>query len=636
MIRKNIILTVLFLLNALIVFCADIKYNTSDIPTELLENAKAVVRYENVEFEVISPEKALQKVIFAITIVNKNGLRNSWFVGFYTKFSRISNLHAKVYDQNGEKVKTIFMDDIVDVSAIDGYTLYADNRVKIIDPKYEVYPFTVEYSYDVEYDGCLNYPQWQPYEDYNISVQESGFKVIVPSGYNFRYMENNLDSLCKITPGVKSTSYFWQAKNLKAVLKEDFSMGIEEYLPIVYPAPSDFEIGGYAGNLESWQNFGKWIVEMNKGKDELDEETRKLINNMVSGSENDMEKLKILYNYMQNKTRYVSVQVGIGGWQPFDAKIVDENSYGDCKALSNYMKAILKVAGIQSYYTLIRAGVDKPSCITEFPFNQFNHAIICVPMKDDTVWLECTSQNIPFGYLGTFTDDRPALLITDSGGVLVNTPVLTINDNVQQTHAIVSFETGGIWSKADIIMTSKGLFYDKMRKFVLSDDKDQKKFILENIYLTGFELLHYNFQEDKTRNPKINLNLSLGLNKYGTILNDRLIVPLNLLNKIRDVPLKTPERKSDIQIKRSYQTIDTIEYIIPEDYVVEQIPQNQTITTAFGIYKMELVLTDKCLNYIRKLEMKQGIFPSGDFDKLITFYREIEKCDNAKFILKKI
>jgi hypothetical protein len=77
MIRKNIILTVLFLLNALIVFCADIKYNTSDIPTELLENAKAVVRYENVEFEVISPEKALQKVIFAITIVNKNGLRNS-------------------------------------------------------------------------------------------------------------------------------------------------------------------------------------------------------------------------------------------------------------------------------------------------------------------------------------------------------------------------------------------------------------------------------------------------------------------------------------------------------------------------------------------------------------------------------
>ena len=53
-----------------------------------------------------------------------------------------------------------------------------------------------------------------------------------------------------------------------------------------------------------------------------------------------IEKAKIVYKYMQEKTRYISVQVGIGGFKPMLAKDVDRLGYGDCKALSNYTKAL--------------------------------------------------------------------------------------------------------------------------------------------------------------------------------------------------------------------------------------------------------------------------------------------------------
>ena len=58
----------------------------------------------------------------------------------------------------------------------------------------------------------------------------------------------------------------------------------------------------------------------------------------------------------------------------------------------------------------------------DFPYNSFNHEILCVPFKTDTAWLDCTDNYQPFGTLDISTENRNALLITEDGGKLVNTP----------------------------------------------------------------------------------------------------------------------------------------------------------------------------------------------------------------------
>ena len=121
--------------------------------------------------------------------------------------------------------------------------------------------------------------------------------------------------------------------------------------------------------------------------------------------------------------------MGIGGWQPFEASLVDQYGYGDCKALSNYTKSLLESLNIEARYTLVKAGEDEPNIISDFPSRQFNHVILCVPNQGDTLWLECTSQTNPFGYTGTFTSDRDVLVVTDGGGKIVHTPVYSQKDN---------------------------------------------------------------------------------------------------------------------------------------------------------------------------------------------------------------
>ena len=74
----------------------------------------------------------------------------------------------------------------------------------------------------------------------------------------------------------------------------------------------------------------------------------------------------------------------------------------------------------------------------------FAVAILCLPFKNDTTWVDCTSQTIPFGYLGDFTDNRTVLALTPQGGKLMHTPKYTAAVNLQSRKAefVISAEGG--------------------------------------------------------------------------------------------------------------------------------------------------------------------------------------------------
>jgi transglutaminase-like putative cysteine protease len=111
--------------------------------------------------------------------------------------------------------------------------------------------------------------------------------------------------------------------------------------------------------MATWDDFGKWVAVLNHGRDELPAKTKQEITALTSGMKTVEEKTKVLYEFLQNKTRYVGIQLGIGGYQPFEASVVDETGYGDCKALSNYMVSMLKAVGIKANYCLINAGSNE-------------------------------------------------------------------------------------------------------------------------------------------------------------------------------------------------------------------------------------------------------------------------------------
>lgn len=610
------------------------KYKVSDIPKDMLANAKAVIRNSETEFEIKDTKTAIAKHTLAITILNDNGLPNSVLSQFYNKFMTVKSIKWTLYDQNGNQLKNSSNIKVEDYSAISGYSLYEDTRVKYVDPKNRIFPFTVEYSFEILYDGFLNYPTWKVYDGYNISVQHSKFRIVTPNGFKFRYLQKNYSDSCSVTSTGEKTIYTWEAANQAAIIPEPYAYPYQTYTPVVYFAPNEFEIGGYKGNCETWNSFGKWIDDLDKGRDVLNLETVEKIQNLISDAKTDYEKVNILYKFMQQKVRYVSTQIGIGGMQTIEAEKVDRLSYGDCKALSNYMKALLNIAGIKSFYTLVSAGTDSPSILDDFPSNQFNHAMLCIPFPKDTIWLECTNQHIPPGYIGKFTDSRNVLLTSEEGGVLVRTKEYTINDNIQSRITTVELKSDG---NADALIRTcyKGLLYDDVYGILLMDNEARKLFLQKRITIPSYNISGFNYKEDSRIVPSIDEELSLSLHNYGTITEGKMLFNPNLITRFKNIPQKNSERRSNIKISRSYCESDTTIIKLPSDYRVSQVPARKIISAEFGEYFTDLVFDDKQIRYVRSFKFYKGDFPVDKYSDFLNFCEKISSSDNNYVVLVK-
>lgn len=611
-----------------------IEYPVSSIPKELLKDANAVIRFSEDNFEILTDKKATLKKSYAITILKKEALDMADLELYYDEFSSISAINVTVFDEFGNKVKKIPSSDIIDYNTCSEYSLYENNHAKVVDSKYQTLPFTVEVSYTINYTGLLSYPEWVPNESFNISVERSKHSVTFPEEITCRFKEQNIGVSPIITNSKGFKNYIWDLTNLKVLKDEPYSLPIMQYAPAVFSAPSDFKIDGFKGNANSWESLGKWDYSLIEGRDILSPESSDSIKSLVSNCSSDLEKVKLLYKFLQENTRYVSIQIGIGGWQPYEAEKVNKLKYGDCKALANYMKAMLKAVGINSIYVLVDAGEFESAMMKDFPSNQFNHAFLCVPIENDTIWLECTDPYGTPGYLSTFTDDRDVLLVTSEGGKVVHTPSYSGNDNLQLHTAIVRIDATG---NAICTMNNsfQGLHHTNSSYLLHTDKEDQKKELYNRIAIPNFEIKDFKEIEEKSKIPAIKEELNLLLKNYGSVMGNRLIIPLNLLNKENLIPRDRDSRISDIYLPREILEIDTIHYYIPEGYKIESISQNEELKSEFGSYKCIISVKGNEIAYIRRQFKNKGTFDKTKYSDFFAYVERLNILDNAKVVLIK-
>ncbi|RYG12834.1 MAG: DUF3857 domain-containing protein, partial [Chitinophagaceae bacterium] len=555
---------------------------------------------------------------------------------FYDKNISIKSVKGEIYDEFGKQTGKFSLSSLKDESAVNDFSLFEDSRVKYYIPQINTYPYTIVYQYEIRNKQNLIIPQWRPVPGFDVAVEKSSYQFVSNPTDEVRVHAANFKSAPEELINEKQKSLIWKIENINAFKHEVYSPNQESYFPSIKVAPKSFSYYNFKGNYNDWEGLGKLSYDyLLKDRRLLPLETVSDIKDLVKNEPNDKAKAKKIYEYFQRKTRYISVQIGIGGFQPIKASEVDRLGYGDCKGLVNYMQALLEVAGIDSYYCVVEAGEDKTSLIPSFAsMEQGNHIILCLPLKGDTTWLECTSQDAPFGYLGSFTDDRWILACTKDGGKLLKTPKFEAISNTQNRKAELTLSKNGTVD-GTVTTVFKGSQFDNNYSLIHKSTIEREK-QLKRIYdINNIEFKSVEIAADKDI-PAFNEKLGVNINNYAAVNNDKIFLAPNLFNVKRSAQ-SVRNRTQPLDLKRGYLDVDSISFSLDASILPVILPKSIKLDTKFGVYELEVKMLDKKLVYYRKLLMKDGLFSATDYDAYENFVNEVASNDRLRlaFILKK-
>jgi hypothetical protein len=357
---------------------------------------------------------------------------------------------------------------------------------------------------------------------------------------------------------------------------------------------------------------------------------------MVASLNSDKEKARFLYQYLQKSTRYVSIQLGIGGLKPFPATFVDDKKYGDCKALTNYMHTLLKCVNIPSYYALVRAGSNEEPANPKFTNDPFNHIILCIPFENDTTWLECTSTTSTFGKLGSFTENRNALLITDNGGILVNTPKSKAQDNTFESQARINLQSDGS-AAVTVKIRLSGEYQDMFSELSHRKSEEQKELFINYLNIKQPDALHISYpltNNDLIKEVELSLDY-LKLNDIAT--GNKYFYKPNLLDLWQTTLPTLQVRQTDYFFDHPMLKKGTTVYILPNDVEVESLPPDVSLRFQYGNYLAKYTY-DKERNEINahvQFELSHHVIPASKYHEMQKFMDDISVSMKKKLVLRK-
>lgn len=574
----------------------------------------------------------------SFTINNERGKDMASTVLVCSPYEKLAKFEGTAVDAQGKVLHKFKKSELTKTELTENFT--TDDYRMILDYTPPCYPITITWEWQLDMSGgWVTYPSFLPYPFHSrdVKVEHASYKLSLPKNTDCFYKKVNFDGeVHESTAENGGKVYTVEATDLEFPDAGSYSSTLSEQIPRVFFASSDFEFRGVAGKRTDWKEFGAWIYKLASQDFKFSPSFEQQIRAMTDTCRSDISKIDVLYRYLEKTTRYVSIQLGIGGLKPLPVEYTHKTGFGDCKGLSNYMRAMLDVVGIPSYFTII--STENRRLTSDFAIaNQCNHAILCVPQGNDTIWVECTNPSLPLGYVHEDIAGHDALLATPEGGKFITLPQYADSLNLQRSRVTVNLAADGT---ASMRLDQKSFYRQYEDKIPLRyfEEKKFKEKLLGMIYAPSGAFKSSSIVEEKNplSAPCMTINADLENIHYGTVTGNRLFVPANPMHKNYRAVKKDEKREQDVIIRYGYVDEEEMEFIIPEGYELENKPEALVVKEPFGTFTWAVVPDGKIVKVITRLEKHSGQWPASIYQKIQEFEKNVEKHYNQRIVLKKI
>jgi hypothetical protein len=424
--------------------------------------------------------------------------------------------------------------------------------------------------------------------------------------------------------------YTFTINESKAWKNEEFAPGIAHIYPHLLIINRSAEHKGireiFFNTLQDLYTWNRqFVLNVRNDLDSIRIFTGQLIAKVSS----EDEKIRTIYEWVQENIRYLSDNYEVAGYQPKPAQEVLRNKYGDCKGMANLLKCMLTSIGFDA--RLAWTGTNDIACnFSDVPtIASANHMICVLFLPDGKHYLDATLKYMTFGCYSEITQGRQ-ILIEDGDNYLLDViPVRSPEQNTETETADYKIEGQSLTGTVSHLF--KG---ESKNRFLYAVNSIKKDDI--NIALTDYSSKQNSqytlsgLQSDlQSRNETVRFSYHVD-NKYGINLYDnKYYISPDFRNDLSSLTIDTAKRTSDYWLPHKYHIVHQCKIEIPAGLEIAYLPEDFLLERDGYSFRIRYTHSGNQLYYnkeliIRNPEITKNIFTQWnlDIEKLKSCYQE--------------
>jgi tetratricopeptide (TPR) repeat protein len=375
--------------------------------------------------------------------------------------------------------------------------------------------------------------------------------------------------------------------------------------------------------FQSWDEVGRWYANLQRDRVKPSSEIQAKAAELTKGANDDLAKLRALYNFVSTRYRYIGIAFGIGRYQPHSAADVLENQYGDCKDKHTLLASLLNAAGIRAYPALISSARDIEADVPS-P-GQFDHVITVVPQGPGLVWLDTTTEVGPFAYLVPALRNKHALVIPDDkASALMTSPADPPFQALQAFRIEAKLNDGGtLEGKAE--QTVRGDREVLLRGAFRAVAFPQWKDVVQQLsYASGFggEVSEVSASAPEKTDEAFHISYNYKRKDYSDWSNRRITPPLPMIS-LPDLADEENKAPSTIWLGAPGEIQFQAQLELPKGYI-PQLPPAVHVKEEFADYEASYAFKNGVLSAERHLVVKAQEIRPKDYEEYKKFCKLVD------------
>lgn len=491
----------------------------------------------------------------------------------------------------------------------------------------------VDYSYTLEerkpyYPG--SFYQWWGVST-GLPVRRSRLLLDLPSAVTPRIVEKNLNFARRTTTAGGRTQYAWITADIPRVRPEPLaadSNGV--WMSVAVAAPT------------SWAEIGRWYASLARGRYTLDAAAESRLGELVRGARTREDSIRAVHRWAAQDVRYLSVALGIGGYQPRTPAEVVRTGFGDCKDKATLFVAGLQKLGITAYPVLLNSGGGVERGLPSV--DQFDHAIAAVRNPDGRyTFTDLTASIVPYGQLPHAEQGEFALVVHPDGTteeVTLPRDPITANESVMRLDGELSAD-GAFTGTFEQV--GRGVHQYKLREAFWDPLKAEQtaeltRALATNLFTgaTGSDLKGF---DGKDFGAEARVSFRVTAPRAASRSGETLIftLPFGSMAKFADaaaeLEARTPRRfPIDAESTFGWQTSVTEIRLRLPDGMRARLPDPVKAESPFGSYTIDYEQAGRTLTIRSRSMGARGVHGPEKLGEVVAWYRAMAR-DDAQFLV---